>query len=158
MSRCIRVTISECFVSSQTRHHVIEWVHGGGKMTVGENIRRLRKEKRITQKKLSELTGIAEVTIRKYESGKFTPKIPQVERIARGLQVHPSEILGIDYWDSSLNVQQIADEAGTLDSVSASFGESAVQLLSSFLSLNDKGKQKAVEYIADLTEQPKYQK
>ena len=127
-------------------------------MTIGEAIRTIRKRKGITQKKLAELTGIAEITIRQYEADRYSPKSKQVERLAKALGVSPSEIAGVEYWDETLNVQQIASEAATLDSVSASFGEDTVQVLSNFLSLNDKGKQKAAEYIADLTEQPKYQK
>lgn len=63
-------------------------------MSVGQNIRKIRKEKGITQKKLSELTGIAEITIRQYEAGKYKPKVEQVEKLAKALDVTPFDIIG----------------------------------------------------------------
>lgn len=55
-------------------------------MTLAENIKRIRKEKGLTQKKLGELCGINESNIRKYESGKQNPKIETIEKIANALQ------------------------------------------------------------------------
>ena len=43
-------------------------------MTVGEKIRTLRNDQKITQKELGEACGIAESTIRRYELGKLNPK------------------------------------------------------------------------------------
>lgn len=127
-------------------------------MTIGKTIRQIRKEKGITQKKLSELSGIAEITVRQYEADKYSPKIQQVEKIAAALNVSPFDIMGADYWDATIDTGQLAKEASALDFVGSAYGEDAVQLLSDFLSLNDTGKRKVSEYISDLTEQPKYQK
>lgn len=54
-------------------------------MSVGENIRKCRKEKGFTQKKLGELSGINEVQIRQYELGKTNPKIETLKKIAIAL-------------------------------------------------------------------------
>ena len=43
-------------------------------MTIGKKIKELRKQKKLTQKRLSKLTGIAEITIRQYEADKYNPK------------------------------------------------------------------------------------
>ena len=56
-------------------------------MSIGENIRKIRKQKGLTQKKLAELSGLNEVTIRSYELGKFKPKIETIQRIANALDV-----------------------------------------------------------------------
>lgn len=61
-------------------------------MTVGENIKRIRKEKGLTQKKLGELCGIAESNIRKYENGKQNPKIETIKKIATALYCEVSDI------------------------------------------------------------------
>jgi transcriptional regulator with XRE-family HTH domain len=60
-------------------------------MTVGENIRKIRKEKGLTQKKLGELCypSISESTIRKYELGILKPKIERKIIIAKALNVNP---------------------------------------------------------------------
>ncbi len=67
-------------------------------MSVGINIRRIRKEKGMTQKQLGEACGIAEPTIRRYELGKLNPKFSTLETIAKGLEVSVDEL--IDYTDA----------------------------------------------------------
>lgn len=68
-------------------------------MTVGVNIKRIRKERGITQKQLGELCGIAEPNIRKYENGKQNPKLETVEKIATALGVTAFELMGMEYFD-----------------------------------------------------------
>lgn len=43
-------------------------------MTIGENIRRIRKERGLTLKQLGEAVGVSEAYIRAYESGRRNPK------------------------------------------------------------------------------------
>lgn len=68
-------------------------------MTVGENIKRLRRERGLTQKNLGELCGIAEPNIRKYENSKQNPKLETVEKIATALGVTAFELMGMEYFD-----------------------------------------------------------
>ena len=68
-------------------------------MLIGDNIRRFRKERGITQKKLGELCGIAEPNIRKYENGKQNPKLETIEKIASALGVTAFDLMGIEYFD-----------------------------------------------------------
>ena len=56
-------------------------------MTIGENIRRIRKEKGMTQKQLGDLCQMANSAIRRYELGKSTPKLKTLHKIAKGLGV-----------------------------------------------------------------------
>lgn len=67
-------------------------------MNVSENLKRIRKEKGLTQKQLGELCSppIAESTIRRYELGKLNPKLETVQKIADALQVEFTQILAID--------------------------------------------------------------
>ncbi len=57
-------------------------------MTVAENIRRLRKEKGLTQKQLGKLCSppIAESAIRQYELGLRNPKLENLRRISEALE------------------------------------------------------------------------
>jgi len=123
---------------------------GGDNVTVGQNIKVIRKEKGITQKKLSELTGLAEITIRQYEADKFIPKIQQVEKIASALNVTPFDIMGVDYFDATANSEQLQKDVSIFDTISSTYGHEASEILNNFLSLNDDGKQKASDYISDL--------
>lgn len=56
-------------------------------MTVGENIKRIRKEKGLTQKQLGTLCRMADSAIRRYELGKAQPKLKTIHKIAEGLGV-----------------------------------------------------------------------
>lgn len=65
---------------------------------LSDNIKRIRTDKKITQKKLSEMTGLGLTTIQGYESGKFTPKQENLEKIAKALEV-PSLQLRLEGYD-----------------------------------------------------------
>ena len=61
---------------------------------IGENIRRIRREKKITQKKLAEMTGLTNVVINYYEHGAKIPTIETVWKIAEALGVEPEKLTG----------------------------------------------------------------
>ena len=63
-------------------------------MTIGENIRRIRLERNLTQRQLGEMVGASEAYIRAYESGRRNPKPSSLEKIADALSVNP-EVLSI---------------------------------------------------------------
>ena len=54
---------------------------------IGENIKSIRKEKKITQKELAEKCNLATITIRQYENGKREPKYETLSKIANALNV-----------------------------------------------------------------------
>ena len=62
-------------------------------MTVGEKIRKTRKQKKMTQNTLAGLTGLAAITIRQYEANKYIPKIENLSKIAHALDTRLSEFL-----------------------------------------------------------------
>lgn len=63
-------------------------------MNIGHNLKKIRKSKRLTQEKLSEITQISMASIQRYESGKRQPNIQTINKIAEALGVPVSEILG----------------------------------------------------------------
>lgn len=65
-------------------------------MSIGENIKRLRKEHKLTQKKLGELSGMSEAMIRQYELGLRKPKIQAIRKIAAALDAKVVDISEID--------------------------------------------------------------
>ncbi len=64
----------------------------GETMTIPENLKHIRKEKGLTQKKLGELCGMSEVMIRQYELGYRKPKFETLEKIAKALDCEVSDI------------------------------------------------------------------
>ena len=61
-------------------------------MSVAENIKYLRKQKHMTQKQLSEKTGLAVITIQQYEAGKYSPKHDNQIKLATALECEVSDI------------------------------------------------------------------
>lgn len=130
-------------------------------MTISEKIKTIRKERGLTQKQFGDLCGIHEVQIRKYERGEVTPKMENIKKIADGLGIHPSDLIGPEWFDLELGPEKLSDlrdSVNTLHAVDKVFGESVSDLISKFSELNDLGQQKALDYVSDLTEQAKYQK
>nr|WP_317439176.1 helix-turn-helix transcriptional regulator [uncultured Enterocloster sp.] len=62
-------------------------------MSIGENIRYLRKQAKLTQKQLAQMVGVNEVTIRSYERGKYEPKTDVLYRLVKVLDCNINELL-----------------------------------------------------------------
>jgi transcriptional regulator with XRE-family HTH domain len=62
-------------------------------LVIGDNVSRLRREKRWTQKKLAELTGLSCKYIEDIEEGRHCPSVKALAIIARALGVEIEEII-----------------------------------------------------------------
>ena len=89
-------------------------------MSIGENIRRIRKENGLTQKKLGNLCGINEVQIRQYEAGRANPKIETIWKIASALNVPINAIKEDLIWDKNSDEMKRLDiQASAIDGIVA---------------------------------------
>lgn len=59
----------------------------------GKTIKELREKRRMTQKELSEMIGVSDKTVSKWETGKGLPDIGIIEELARALGVSVAELL-----------------------------------------------------------------
>lgn len=119
-------------------------------MTIGENIKRIRKEKGLTQKELGALCGMSESQIRHYELNYKTPRFETIKRISKALDIRLSEILDDDLREFStneINKKDILLKIESDNKTNTNYYD-ILRFLSS--SLNDKGKQKAIDYMEDL--------
>lgn len=143
--------------------------------TIGENIKRIRKKKGLTQKQLGDLCNppMADSAIRRYEIGKANPKIETIQKIADALEVprnllfenldstEKSELVKLDLINliKSLNleVSDITDKK----KVEASVFQAA-QKKNHYIKLYDcltaNGQDKAIEQVELLTKIPEYRK
>lgn len=121
-------------------------------MTIGERIKQARKEKKLTQKALGKACGIDEANIRKYELGKANPKMETVEKIAEALGVPTVSLLG---FEDNLHIPDIGS---AIYAFSNEETRKVIDMLSDYKKLNEKGRQKAVEYTNDLTRIEEYTK
>lgn len=62
-------------------------------LKVGDEIRRLRKQRKITQEQLSEMTGIGRTAISKYENGSIEIPMYSFVSICEALQIDFLELL-----------------------------------------------------------------
>lgn len=72
---------------------------GKNQMTIGENIKRIRQQRGLTQEELGALIGISGTMVRKYELGMANPRAERLKALAFGLGVHV-EVLKVEEIDS----------------------------------------------------------
>jgi len=83
-------------------------------MTIGEKIKRLRKEKGLTQLELAKKSGISAYSIILYEKDENDeksrkPRTGQIQKIANALEVSPADIIGWEYYDKIIDTEQLAN-------------------------------------------------
>lgn len=137
-------------------------------MQMGEIIRQKRKDLGYTQKELADRCGVAEITIRQYETGKRQPKIKILYKIATVLGLDFDQLLGgIESFDSAEDfrrewkkrIENIDESTDTLTIIhKIDFDGNDVKILDSFHKLNHLGKNKAIEQVELLTKIPEYRK
>ena len=117
-----------------------------------ENIKRLRKERGLTQEQLGELIGATGTAVMRYEKGLRKLDYDKLSNIASALKVTVEELFGSD---SDINKIESSENC---ELTIANLTNSEVNIVNSFRSLNDNGQKKAIEYIDDLSDNPKYTK
>ncbi len=75
-------------------------------MTLGKKIKHFRNALNNTQQKLSSLTKIHNVTIKKYETDALVPLPKQINRIAEALNISPEELT---YDNPKITMQTLGD-------------------------------------------------
>lgn len=150
-------------------------------MTIGDQIKKIRLEKGLSQKELGKKLGVSQQMIGQWETDKSNPKRETIEKIANALNVSP-EILDrrndtIFFGDYFVTREQVEDEnykpiidllkkqqrvnskldGDTLLPTEDAFNQVRQNiLLSAFNKLNGVGKDKAIEDVENLTYNPRY--
>lgn len=58
-----------------------------------EKLKKIRKDKKMTQSELAMLCGVSRNSLVNWETGKITPKIGDIERLSLALGISPSELI-----------------------------------------------------------------
>lgn len=77
--------------------------------TLSENIKRLRKEAKMTQDDLADEAGVNRVTLSKYESGEVAPGAKVIMRLAAALHVRPDVLLGTEEYEMTDEERELWD-------------------------------------------------
>ncbi|WP_343349199.1 helix-turn-helix transcriptional regulator [Terrisporobacter petrolearius] len=80
-------------------------------MSIGENIKKYRKEKNLNQQQLADLLDISKSTLTRYEGDKTVPSPRRLSNIAQVLDVDLKDIQGDYTYTSEVNV--ILGKSGT---------------------------------------------
>ena len=73
-------------------------------MTLKDNLKRIRKAKRIGQRELARMSGLSFSMVSKLESGEQSnPTLETIEKIAGALNASPSELIGLNQWELFIN-------------------------------------------------------
>ena len=71
-------------------------------VSVGESVRILRDLQELSQRQLSELTGISQATISAIENGRVKLGVERAKVLARALKCHPA-VLVFSGWEQPLD-------------------------------------------------------
>lgn len=141
----------------------------------GDNLKKIRKEKGLTQQQLGDKLGCSKELISQYERGKLHPKTKTVANIAKALGVSytllnfGTEFSGIDEAINSTLYEDytpletsddstlidytdtlIFDETDITKNIPATINEKEMKLLEGFNNLTDEGQDKVISYTQDL--------
>ena len=83
-------------------------------MTIGSNIKRLRRERDITQEQLADFLHLTPSAISQWETDRVLPDIQYLPKLAHLFKVSSDEILGINVEASDEEVNQIYKEVREL--------------------------------------------
>ena len=115
----------------------------------GARIKYLRSLNGMSQEELGRRVGVQRAAINKYEKGSVTNiPIATIEKIAQVFDVSPTFIVG---WDK-FKGNPLAMEVKVIDGVRYFYGTDAVDLLETFTVLNNKGRERVIQYCHEMDE------
>jgi transcriptional regulator with XRE-family HTH domain len=148
-------------------------------MTTGERIKKVRKQKGMTQKELADKLGITNNSLSRYEIGERQPPVDMLEKIANALGVQMWELLYDGNIEFNNNVEKDITEMTPEEQaevfkklpealndttkklreiVYEAYAQSPEPLLLYYEKLNREGKIEATKRTQELTEIEKYTK
>lgn len=119
---------------------------------VGENIKKFRKLKGLTQKELAEKLGITQQSVAQYERTNKLPKLETLLYIANALDI---TLNGLLFGESDLESEKALEKAME---ETAKWNDKIVKraLIEHYNKLNKLGREKAVERVYELTQVKEY--
>lgn len=130
-------------------------------MSFSDRLREARKRSGLTQMQIAEKLGITAQSYSQYETGKRQPKAETLKRIADALGVLPGDLRQDGFYPTSQEIA--AMKRGAASVTDERRLEIEEKRLSNLIDrkkkmLNISGKQRAADYMDDLTKIPEYRK
>lgn len=126
-------------------------------MTMGQRIRSLRKQHKMSMEELGSKLGVGKSAILKYEKGEVE-NLPRstIEKMATLFGVSPSYLMCFDDWDK--NSEVLSDEVMLIERIQAKWGKEMVEIIQSYCELNTAGQNTLLTISESLCELSKYKK
>ena len=126
-------------------------------MTMGNRIRNLRKQHKMTQEELGVRLGVGKSAILKYEKGQVE-NLPRstIEKMSIIFGVTPSYLMCFDEWEE--NEQMLSDEVMLIERIQAKWGKQMVVLMQHYSELNQEGQETLIRISESLNLLDKYKK
>lgn len=123
------------------------------KTTVSERIKALRIAAGMTQEELGAVLGVGKATVQKYESGQIQNlKSEHIRKLCYLFRKRPHYFIFDEIERDEIDEQKL------FDGIEMLFGVPTLDAFKKSLDLNDAGKSRLLDYIADLSEIEKYKK
>lgn len=119
-------------------------------MKIGEKIKKLRKERGMTQEELGNLLGVKKSAVQKYENGVIQNlKLDTIRKLCAIFSIYPWEIVyseKIADSDQDEKTAWLKQEESTIRFIGTAYGSKAVEILETFVDLDDEKQQQVLEY------------
>ena len=126
-------------------------------MNIGKRIKEIRVKNNVTQRELAEKLGLTLNTVSRYETGERRPRIDTVIKIAKALDVEPSDLFtGEQRAFYELFDNGYGDEWEKAQENMRSNDNPFSELSSKYTLLNKKGKEVINEHIEFLSQKEEY--
>lgn len=124
-----------------------------------DRLRKIMSLRNVKPIELSQSTGIPKSAISQYMSGYTKPKQDRIYMICKYLNISEAWLLGYDVPMERIENDNVSNSglkllnelSNNLVNTKGSISQIGISLLQSFDKLNDKGKQKVIDYTNDLT-------
>ncbi len=116
-------------------------------MDIRTQLRKARTNAGLTQKELAEKAGIAAVTIQQYERGVREPRIGQLGKIAKALNITVSEMIGPNWNGIDMSDAFEQDNKSYKESLDQQLSGIDFALSGEIHDLTDNEKQDILDYI-----------
>lgn len=150
-------------------------------MDIGQRIKQIRKQFKISQIELGRRMGVSQAMIAQYENGTRIPKLETIKKIATALNVTMADVLFLDKGRNDLLEKwliedpdtevvthkntQISNQPNETNKktcqihLSSEYNfEREKKIINNYRKLNEKGQDKAIEHVEMLTKIPEYRK
>ena len=118
-------------------------------LTVGQKIKQLRKERKLTQEELGNLLGVKKAAVQKYESGRVQNlKQETIKKLCDIFDKRPDYFI-LDEFDRQFE-DELKKELEFVQIVRTKYGDDIYRIFETVIELKEPNQKKVLEYVDDL--------